>query len=265
MRNNIKIAFLVVCISSTANGMETFISGLEKFTKKIDSSIDSACDWAYDNPKYSVPIAGATTIGLSFLAFKKSKKLQNACQNIYNKSLDKIADNIIFPVALKWEIIKDEGITKEDIAYCVGLLILGYGIKKSNDYFMLTQKGKNLSTTSLKKVWNIIKVSGRYSRNNKIDILAGLSGAALSYIVLDIYNEIQEYQKNRPLKLSDLFATLSNEQRQSILNSDDLVILISNASNNPHLLAENKEFMHILNEDQKIILEKIIQLFDSGL
>lgn len=101
----------------------------------INSTIDGLCHWAYDNPKYSLPLIAGTTVSLTVLAYKKIEFFRKKINQLGDVGQNFFNEKILFPLLLKYEIIKDEGLSKKDLIILASLVLGSYGVKKANDYF----------------------------------------------------------------------------------------------------------------------------------
>lgn len=213
---------------------------------------------------------------LLFLALKSFEILaQNENNNLPKKSnsnitqvfrkkiqnLSERAQDIIIKteLPLMYEKVKDEGIRgldKKDMLKIAAISagVIGYGIL---DYKL------GISMNLYKAISKKLSSSAKFLSENKKNTALVLIGTAASIITAKlIYNWIKP--KNQSRKYSDILdsflSTLHEDQRAIILNSEELMQLLSRSSKSPKVLL-NKSFYELLDKDQQKNLDYLVSSF----
>ncbi len=85
-------------------------------------------------------IAGITATYIGTILYKKNPKFKAKIEEFKNKAENYISDDIAVPMVIKWEELKEEGLTKKDktILAVIGASSLTIGTM----YFLLNKKTK---------------------------------------------------------------------------------------------------------------------------
>lgn len=206
--------------------------------EKLDENLNEGIDWIIAHKVRSMLGAVIGTLVLCKV-FKKQineriVKLKESCQL-------KLIDALI-----KWEEIKEDGLTKSD--YIKGAIAL---LAASSLAGGIYYNGMDNTKDLIIQFFILLKTY-------KIEITGALLGIALGKWLYTIKKSYDNRQ-SRILNFDKFLGELTEEQRRIIFNSEELLVAVGRGGDNHKRLLGNKEFMQLLTETQKSYLENIVR------
>ncbi len=216
-----------------------------------------ALDMKLRSRKKALIAAVAGTPVVLFTFYHNNEKFKYFIDHHAAGARDFLIRSVAVPTIMKFEQLKDEGLSKSDL-FKIGLFIGAlYGLKKLADSMHLWYWWKTGDSSKTKEALNSF-YSFLYNRKGKIG-LASLVGL-LGYFSWKVVNAAHELSKV-PL-FDQFFLSLTNEQRALILESESLKLLVSESESqqDPTLLLNDETFVSLLTDAQK---NKLIEAADD--
>jgi hypothetical protein len=243
-------------------------SKLSACKKQILNGITSSYNHALDHPRVSLFCLGALATFTAYMAYQNTT-IKKSVNTRVEKIRDYIITRIVCPAYIKWEMIKEDGITKQDVAYTAGwagaLMGTAYVCKKADDTFDIVKTGKGWLTDLYTYCSNCGTAAWTYIKGNPKTAKLTLVGVTGLLAALKCYSLILA-DKRHSLKLIDGFLnTLRDDQRLSINQSSELSYLVNQAKDNPTVLLGDEPFLSLLTPEQQKHLEQVISYYQQDM
>lgn len=152
--------------------------------------------------------------------------------NLYRKFREKVEDEVIIPLATKYEEIKEDGLTKSDKIAITGTI------------------------ASIAAIALAYRKRAYIREHSTAFALLGGAGATagLGYLT---YKHIEKTKNSPEYKINKFISKLSQDKQDQIFKDHE--ILLGDSYENPELLLDSEEFMSILDMNEQDELEQIIR------
>lgn len=189
--------------------------------------------------KYTKLIAVLFLLSCNNLVHAKTNKrlkerFKHYLSEKYEAFKEKIIYEVLVPMYIKYEEIKEEGPTTKD--YIVGGTTLA-GVSGLTAY-----------------------CKSDFIKKNKWPLIAGAISIGALAISYKAYKSIVSAEDTPDYKINQFIQSLSKSQQCLIFDNPNILSLLADAAQNPELLIDNEEFMAILSEEEQVELQSIIQL-----
>jgi len=193
------------------------------------------------------------SIGISYTLKAEGETSQSFTQKLLQtKTAQFIIQNIILPVHLKIESIKEEGVTKKDVAVAVTSVVAFIASMKAWQYFKLSQAVRG-NTAPMRQAYG---AASMYVHDNRSQFYAGAIAVTTAALLWYAWHCYQAYN-NRPL-VHKFLDSLEPEQCDQIHRCTQLKAALSGIHHDPRPLHTNEQFTSILTHEQKSLLDHTV-------
>ena len=190
-------------------------------------------------------LASITAVSIAtYFLYKKSSYLTDKGKELKIFLLE----NVAFPLYVHFDRIRDEGVSKEDLAVAAASVLVLYGAKKTGDRYHVWN---SVLDRNFDKTRESVKEDAVFAYDHKGKIALGLvSAAALAWLIRAGWN----------LPIVERFRrSLTSKQHETIASDDTLRTLLDNAHEDPMALQEHPDFSSQLHERQKALLDEAVE------
>lgn len=187
------------------------------------------------------------------LAYATSPNFKKGVNAQGDKAKHFLLQKCIVPLHLRIEEIKDEGVSKKDILTVLSVLVGAYGMKKAWDFFKIGHIVKKCELGPTKKA---LRTAASFIAANKKKAGAFSAGCAAACGGWWLWNTL--YNSSEISYTDQFLLSLTDEQRM-LIEKSELHSVLDQAKSDPLQMHSNEEFMKLLTDMQKNLVERIVE------
>lgn len=212
--------------------------------------------------KNKKPLAAAgICAGLGALAYAKRKAIKKAAVKVKDTATN-LAGKAAFALVVKGyeckEKIQDFELNYAHVVSGATFCATAYGFKKLDDKKKIIARVLGASKTAASAVPGLVAKVPSYVKSHKKELGVVTASLGAAYLLWKLGKSINADRQQSLITVDAFISSLTAEQVKVICKSSDLMQLVGNAEDNPVALIENEEFMALLSDKQKNLLNRIV-------
>lgn len=192
-------------------------------------------------------------VGGLFLAYKSHEKVRKTIDEQGLRMKHFVLQNCIVPLHLRIDEIKEEGPSKKDFFVVASLIGGSYGLKKSWDFFEIGHLVKKWDLAPTKQAFKKLCF---YVSKHKKKVAAVTGGCIAALGSWWVWNALRS--ASGISQLEQFLMSLTDEQR-TVIEQKGLHAMLDAAHSDPLQIHSHEEFMSLLTENQKVLLERLVE------